>query len=181
MVLQGKNRLGLVIVFILLQACVEEKKPLPFKAYKGPVMEVENLNVTFSDSGKTKITLSTAKQLKLEDGNEVYPKAMFLSFYDKKNVAYTTIRGDSGRFIKNENTYKIMGNVLVVNQLRNESLATPELTWFGNKLQIATDKKVTLKNPYETIHSMGMTANQDFTDVRLKKITGIIAVEGDSL
>ncbi len=167
--------------FFFLASCDEKKVELPLITYEGPMLVVDNLNVTYSDSGYVKIKLSSAKQLKYSDENEFYPKPVFVTFYDKNNFAYTSIRGDSARFIKNENLYKIMGNVFLLNQSRHESLSTPELFWSANIKTIYTDKPVVLKNPDEELRGIGFTANQDFTNVKMRKLTGIIAVEADSV
>jgi LPS export ABC transporter protein LptC len=170
-----------ILIAFISQSCDEKKVELPKIIYNGPLLVVDNLNVTYSDSGYTKIKLSSAKQLKYSDENEFYPKPVFVTFYDKNNFAYTSIRGDSARFIKNENLYKIMGNVFLLNQSRHESLSTPELFWSADRRTIYTDKPVVLKNPDEELKGVGFTANQDFTNVKMRKLTGIISVEADSV
>lgn len=176
-----KGKLLLLAVIVLLFSCDEKRVELPKIPYNGPLLVVDNLNVTYSDSGFTKIKLSTARQIKYSDETEFYPKPVFITFYDKNNFAYTSIRGDSARFLRNLNIYKIMGNVFLLNQLRHESLSTPELFWDASKRNIYTDKAVVLKNPDEELRGVGFTANQDFTNVKMRKLTGIIAVEADSL
>lgn len=168
---------------ILLMTSCEEKKEVesPKIIYKGPLLVVDNINVTYSDSGYTKIKLSSAKQLKYDDENEFYPKPIFVTFFDKNNFAYTSIRGDSARYMRSQNLYKIMGNVFLLNQSRHESLSTSELFWSSDKRMIYTDKAVVLKNPEEEFKGVGFSANQDFTNVKMKKLTGVLAVEADSV
>lgn len=63
-------------------------------------MSTENLNVMYSDSGRTKVKLTTARQLKFQNEDEVYPKTVYITFYDKNGVEYSSLRGDSGRYEK---------------------------------------------------------------------------------
>ncbi len=109
--------------------CEEKKKNGAAQKYNGPQMIMNNLNVMYSDSGRTTIKFTTAQQLKLQNEDEVYPKTVYVTFFDKNITEYSSLRGDSGRYIKSEQLYKVMGNVFFFNRLQQQSLATDVLYW----------------------------------------------------
>lgn len=145
--------------------------------YNGPVMEVEKLSVMLSDSGKVSISLTAAKQLKMQNEDEVYPESVYVTFFDDKGVPYSTLRGDSARYIKAENLYRVMGNVFFFNRTAQQSLASELLLWNPMTRRIYTDQKVTINTPTEKIVGVGMNADQDFTQFQMKKVTGIFQVD----
>ncbi|MFB0948232.1 MAG: LPS export ABC transporter protein LptC [Spirosomataceae bacterium] len=170
------------IIFILFigiafVACKkEEEAKVPFE-YTGPIAETTNLNVNFSDSGRTVVKLKTAKQLRFQSEDEVYPKAVYINFIDDTGVEYSSLRGDSGRFIRKENLYKIMGNVFFYNRKEQQSLATELLYWTPRDKRIYTDKKVQINTPSRQVQGVGMESDQDFSRYTIRRPTGIFEVD----
>ncbi len=77
---------SLFLITFFLTSCEEKKKVEVVNKYNGPLMATENLNVMYSDSGRTTVRLTTARQLKFENEDEVYPKAVYVTFFDKNGV-----------------------------------------------------------------------------------------------
>ncbi len=173
-----KNTLYLVFcTSCLLFSCEEKKKNVIVQKYNGPQMTMDNLSVMFSDSGKTTVKFTTAKQLKLQNEDDIYPKAVYVTFFDKNSVEYSSLRGDSGRYFKNEGLYKVMGNVFFFNRLQQQSLSTDLLFWSPVKKKIYTDLKFVIKTPKEELNGVGMEADQDFTHYTMRKAKGNFAVD----
>ncbi len=170
------------LVFLLcftlfLTSCEEKKKVEVANKYNGPLMATENLVVMYSDSGRTTVKLTTARQLKFQNEDEVYPKAVYVTFYDKNGVEYSSLRGDSGRYEKSNGLYKVMGNVFFFNRLQQQSLATDVLNWSPLRKKVYTDRKFTIKTPKEELHGIGMDADQDFTHYTMRRTKGTFAVD----
>lgn len=164
-------------LFILLFSCSEKKVETEPIKYTGPVMTVDNLVVSYSDSGRVSVKLTTAKQLRMQNDDEIYPKPVYVTFYDKKGVEYSSLRGDSGRFYKTEGLYKVMGNVFFFNRLQQQSLATEELDWSPATKKIYTHKAFKIKTPLEEFRGIGMESDQDFTHYKMSKVTGVFLVD----
>lgn len=162
---------------IFISACSEKKVVTEPIQYNGPLMTVDNLSVSFSDSGRVSVKMTTAKQLKMQNEDEIYPKAVYVTFYDKKGVEYSSLRGDSGKFFKSESLYRLMGNVFFFNRLQQQSLATEVLNWSPATRKIYTDKAFKIKTPLEEFRGVGMESDQDFTHYRMKKVTGVFLVD----
>lgn len=175
-----KKILLLVSVTVSLLVSCQEKsdtKSETAQEYNGPIMEIENLTVTLSDSGRTTIKLTTPKQLKLKNEDEIYPKTVYVTFYDKNGVQYSTLRGDSARFYKETNQYVITGNVFFFNRLAQQSMSSELINWNPLTRKISTDKRITINTPTEKITGIGMTADQDFTNYTLNRVSGIFQVD----
>lgn len=177
-----KNLFTVCFLFILaspaLFSCEDEKNKEEFVEYFGPTLTIDNLAVSFSDSGRTKVKMSTAKQLKFLNQDEHYPKAVYVNFLDKNGVEYSMLRGDSGRYSKEKNLYKITGNVFFNNRLLQQSLSTEELYWNPVTKKIYTEKKVTIKTLRETITAAGgMDATEDFSKYSLRRPKGTFMVD----
>jgi len=166
-----------LLIGSLFVGCKKEKEEkVPFE-YTGPIAETTNLNVSFSDSGRVVVKLKTAKQLRFQSEDEVYPKAVYVNFIDDTGVEYSSLRGDSGRFIRKENLYKIMGNVFFYNRKEQQSLATELLYWTPRDKRIYTDKKVQINTPSRQVQGIGMESDQDFSRYTIRRPTGIFEVD----
>ncbi len=166
-----------VLAVIFLDSCESKQKQGNGIKYNGPSMSTENLRVLFGDSGRTKVKLTTALQLKYDSGDEVYPKAVYVTFFDKNGVEYSSLRGDSGKYVKGLGIYKVMGNVFFFNRLQQQSLSTDLLNWTPIQKKIYTNTRFTIKTLKEEIHGVGMEADQDFTHYTMKKTKGVFTVD----
>lgn len=162
---------------VFLVSCEDKKKTGVPQKYNGPLMVTDNLTLTLSDSGKTTVKFTTAQQIKLQSEDEIYPKTVYVTFFDKNGVEYSSLRGDSGRYFKNEGLYKIMGNVFFFNRLQQQSLSTDLLNWSSTKKKIFTDYPFIIKTRVDEIHGVGMEADQDFTHYTMRKTKGVFAID----
>lgn len=173
----------IVLVFIsfcflvFLYSCKDEVKE-EFVEYEGPILDIDNLAVLHSDSGRVKLKFSTAKQLEYQSGDKDYPKAVYVNFIDKNGVEYSQLRGDRGHYSKEKNLYKIAGNVFFNNRLLQQTLATEELFWDPSSKKIYSVKKVIINTPRESITALGgMDATEDFSRYTLRKPKGTFMVD----
>ncbi len=166
------------IVSPAIISCEEKKETKEFIEYFGPVLNVDNLAISYSDSGRVKVKMSTAKQLKYANLDEKYPKAVYVNFLNRDGVEYSSLRGDSGKFFKDKNLYLVQGNVFFYNRLYNQSMASEELYWNPVTKKVYSDKKVTIKTPRESIvASGGMDATEDFSRYSLRRPKGTFMVD----
>lgn len=174
-----RNILYVISIFsICFFSCEEKKKKLEFIEYFGPILSIDNLAINYSDSGRVKVKLSTAKQLKYSNEDEVYPKAVYVNFIDKNGVEYSSLRGDSGSYSKQKNIYTLKGNVFFNNRLLQQNLATEELFWNPATKKVYSERKVTIRTPRETlVASGGMDATEDFSRYSLRRPKGVFMVD----
>ena len=158
-------------LFLSLSSCEKEQKNTKKEEYEGPLSEVYGINMTYSDSAKLVVRMSTEAQLTMQNEDKKYPKEVRIFFFDKLGNNTTKLRGDSAVYVKATNLYRIMGRVQINNQVKNEVLETDELFWNPDTKKIYSNKAVEIKTPDQTIHGIGMDSNQDFTQYTIRKIS----------
>lgn len=178
-------RMALCSVYVVLQltgliACEEKKQIRKVDPYSGPIEEINDVKLLYSEAAKLKVRLTTAKQFRYTNEDRRYPKPVYISFYNPTGEEVTTIRSDSGRYDKAKDLYIVMGNVVVVNKQKQEKLLTPELNWKPQTKKVFTDKRVTILSQQtgEKLYGIGLDANQDFSQYSIRKPTGIFNMEG---
>lgn len=179
-----ENRLFIASIILCLScmlfACEETKKAKKVNPYTGPIEEINDVRLLYSEAAKLKVKLTTAKQFRYINDDRRYPKPVNIVFYNPTGEEVTTIRSDSGRYDKAKDVYVVMGNVVVVNKQKQEKLLTPELNWKPQTKKVYTEKRVTILSQLtgEKLYGIGLDANQDFSQYAIRKPTGVFNVEG---
>ena len=170
-----------VYIFTLfLSSCEEPKQNKKTEGYTGPVEEINDVKLLYSEAAKLKVRMTTAKQFRYANDDRRYPKPVNIVFYSPSGEEITTIRSDSGKYDKAKDVYVVMGNVVVINKQKQEKLLTPELNWKPQTKKVFTEKRVTVLSQLtgEKLYGIGLDANQDFTQYSIRKPTGVFNVEG---
>jgi LPS export ABC transporter protein LptC len=142
--------------------------------YNGPLIENHDVVTLYSDSAKLLIKLQAPVQQEFESGDGVFPKGLFVEFFENPGQVTSTIKANYAKQDKNKDIYQAKGNVVVNNLQKKEKLETEELFWDKNKAEIYTDKFVKITTAEEILMGQGLRANQDFSRYRILKPTGII-------
>ena len=118
---------SLIILYLpfVLTACEEAKQTKKVNPYSGPIEEINDVKLLYSEAAKLKVRLTTAKQFRYLNDDRRYPKPVNIVFYNPNGDEITTIRSDSGRYDKAKDLYTVMGNVVVINKQKQDKLLTP--------------------------------------------------------
>lgn len=178
------NRMALYVIhctlFISLVACEEEKKPERVE-YKGPIEEIQNVKLLYSEQAALKVKLTTARQFRYLNEDRKYPEEVHIDFYDPAGQqVVTTLRSDSGRYDKAKDLYTVTGHVVVINKQKKEKLQTNLLNWNPNTKKVFTENRVIVSSQLtgERLYGKGLDANQDFSRYSIRKPTGVFNLEG---
>ncbi len=164
----------------LTMGCSEEEKK-GFERYYGPVEEVYDVGVRYSEGGKVTVEMKTPRQLRYENDNKVFPDSVTITFYDDSGIPITTVRSDSGRFENARNIYTVIGNVVVVNTIKQEYLYTSILNWnpVTQKVYNDTTNRIVRKKMSDVLNGTGLDARQDFSEMALRRVSGIFSMKSD--
>jgi LPS export ABC transporter protein LptC len=168
---------GMLLLLVLLSFCKSSVKDIKKKVvYKGPMAETTNVSTLYSDSARLEIKLSAPLQLQYENQDGIYPKGIYMTFFDRNGKVTNTVRANYGKYDKQKDQYFIRGNVVLENAVKKETLRTEELYWDKNTRKIHTDKFVTIQTESDILKGHGLTANQDFSNYKILKPTGIFSL-----
>ncbi len=165
-------------VSVCIWGCAREEKK-PFQRYEGPQEEIFDVGVKYSEKGKVNVEMTTPVQLRYLNGDKVFPDSVNIVFYDSLGTQITTVRSDSGRYDNAKNIYVVTGNVIVVSILKQEYLYTSELNWNPVTRKVYNDKpnRIVRKRTSDVINGTGLDARQDFSEMSLRKVTGIVTMQ----
>ena len=174
------STLFILYTSLLLSACEEPKQTKKVAPYSGPIEEINDVKLLYSEAARLKVRLTTPKQFRYINDDRKYPKPVNIVFYSPTGEEVTTIRSDSGRYDKVKDLYVVMGHVVVINRQKQEKLLTPELYWKPQTKKVYTDKRVTILSQLtgEKLYGIGLDANQDFSQYSIRKPSGVFNVEG---
>ena len=163
----------LVVISLLIWSCQKEQAE-DKRVYRGPKSELLGIDMVYSDSGRTIVHMITDQQITSPTEDRIYPKEMKLWFYDKLGNVSSQIRGDSAHFFRTNNSYKLMGHVVINNVLKGEVMKTDEFTWLPDEKRIFTTKPVSIKTRTDIVHGIGFDAAQDFSTYSLRHVTNSV-------
>ena len=176
--------LSLVYVLVLLGmlgACKETEDP-EVELYKGPVEEVHDVQLFYSEGGQLRVEVKTPLQYRYDNENKVFPDTVNINFFDTQGTqVITTLRSDSGHFDNAKNLYVVKGHVVVVNKQEQRQLKTPELSWNPTTKKVFTEEDVAIKNLLTGSYTngKGLDANQDFSYMSIRRPYGTFDVAPD--
>ncbi|MCJ8163727.1 LPS export ABC transporter periplasmic protein LptC [Pontibacter sp. E15-1] len=165
----------MALMVMLGFGCNEElRDPDQEPKYTGPTMENHDVVTLYSDSAKLLIKLQAPLQQEFETGDGVFPEGLFVEFYEQEGQVTSTLKANYGKQDRNKSLFLARGNVVVENLAKKEKLETEELYWDKRRAKIYTDKFVRITTPEQIIMGNGLQANQDFSNYRIRDVTGII-------
>ncbi len=170
----------LVVIVLLLLALVgcEQKKEDKIKSkYKGPLIEVINVNAFYSDSGKAKINIKAPVQQEYENGDRAFPKGLRLDFFDQQLRNNGRLVADSAFFSKKNKLWTARGNVVVTNLLEQKNLKSDILHWSPALKIFYTESPVKITSPKDDLKGKGIKAQQDLAWYKMGKPKGVITVK----
>lgn len=166
------------VLIISLAACKPDaKEVLSQETYEGASIEMDSIDLLYSDSSRMKVRLRAPKQLVVENGDRDFPDGVFMQFYDGNERISSTLKADKGYFFSNDNMYKAEGNVVMINLRNGDELSTEELFWEPQQEIISTEKFVTIKTEGEVHTGEGLTASDDFETYKILKPSGTLTLE----
>ena len=77
--------------------------------YKGPLKEVENIEMYYSELDVVKIKMTAQKVFEFENGDREFPEGIYLEFYDVNGKITSTLQANSAYYFKEDNKWRGRG------------------------------------------------------------------------
>jgi LPS export ABC transporter protein LptC len=164
---------------VLFFSCeTEEKKKVLI--YEGPLSEMENVDMLYTEKDHLKVHMQAQRISKFQNGDQEFPKGIYLEMYDELGNLSSTLRANKAYFFKEENKWRGQGNVEVKNIAKEQQLNTEELFWNPATKKIFTDKFVTIRDKKDVIYGTGLDADQNLTNYTITNPEGEIDVNEEN-
>ena len=161
-------------LFLFIFSCSEKEQQKGTNDYDGPMLVSENLDVVYTDSARIKFTMIAEEQVKYADQNEVFPKGIYIEFYDSKEQKETSLKSRYAEYNKEEDRWFVKDSVVLNNFNRKRILKSEELYWNPKTQEVWCDttSKVIVETDNQILYGKGLKAKDDFSDYEIYTPTG---------
>lgn len=155
-----------------LLACNDEQKMIEYEPYNGPIRILTNTTIEHSDSSVIRGKLISSELHEFASGDRELPKGGYVEFYDKFGNVTGSLRSDYAFYTKENDEWKVEGDVQLSNAENGETLFTEELFWRPKEQNVHTEKFVRIETADQILTGVGLTARQDFSRYVIKNPQG---------
>ncbi len=163
---------------ILFSACENDIEKI--KAFSSPenlpVIEAENFETTFTDSGIVRFYLKAPELKRFEaDGQPFveFPKGLLLVKYDANQQIISSITARYAKQFLKERKWEAKNNVVAVNA-KGDTLKTELLIWDERAEKIYSDEFVRIIRPDQIISGVGFESSQTLENWKIREPRGEI-------
>ncbi len=170
--------LGMAVLFSCKKNDIEVIRNLT-EISKLPQQMARNIETVYTDSARLQVRIKTPfleRFSEVENPYYEFPDGIYVEFYGKDEQVDSRLTARYAIYHEAEELWEARDSVVAVN-LDGEVLNTDLLFWDEQKKLIYTDQFVRITTRDELIYGEGFEANQDFTDWKIRKVTGTIYVE----
>jgi LPS export ABC transporter protein LptC len=171
---KGMALLGSVVMVI---ACSDREAGVPpiENEANTPTTQVRELNVNYTEYGRTKTRLTApllVRYMMAPEPYSVFPEGFFVEFFTPEETPESQITADYALYKeKPVELWKATGNVVVINHEKQQKLFTDTLYWNRQEHTIYTSAPVRIETTDGTINGRnGMTSDEHFTDYEIREI-----------
>lgn len=154
---------------------------------KENIEEGKNISSYLSMDGKMRAHLTAPLMLRIQSDTgrrTEFPRSLHVDFYNDSTARIESqLRALYGNYLENQSKVFLRDSVVAFN-VKGDTLFCKEMYWDQNLQKFYTDKEVTISQRYpkKRFSGVGMTCNQDLTNLTLFKIQpGSFAMIADSL
>jgi len=133
-----------------------------------PVQTVDSMSVVQTENGILKMRMEAPRMDRYQTDSleyELFPEGMFIYGYDADQFLETTITADNAlhkmfRTGDRKETWSVFGNVVVHNNIKNETMETDTLYWDRTAEEIYTDCYIRMYSPSGFLQGYGMRSDE---------------------
>lgn len=140
-----------------------------------PTMLTRDVSTLISDSGITRYRITASLWLVFDEARVPvwrFPDGLLLEKFDSAYQTEATVVCDSATYFKNTQTWRLDGNVNILNTA-GEKFLTQQLFWDQRMNKIYSDSFIHIERADRTIEGMGFESNDRMTRYSITNPTGI--------
>lgn len=167
--------LGAVLLFSSCENNLEQIKAFG-STENLPVVEADNFESTFTDSGQVRFFLKAPRLERFEAEGQPYvefPEGLELIKYDANRRIISSIKSRYAKQFLKEKKWEAKNDVVAVNA-SGDTLKTELLIWDEISERIYSDKFVRIIRSDQIINGIGFDSDQSLQNWRIKNPTGTI-------
>jgi len=146
-----------------------------------PVIEAQNFETIFTDSGQVRYILKTPKLLQFENEGKAFhefPEGVEITQFDANGKTVSSLTADYAKQFIKDGKWEAKNNVVATNE-QGDTLLTEHLIWEEKNEKIYTEEFVKFIRPNQIITGIGFTSDASFKNYRIKDLKGDIYVTID--
>ena len=176
------SRSIIVLGIMMLFACSNDMETVSVISEEEnmPVDKAKDVDITYTDSGKVKMRLST-KLMETYEAEEPYiemPKGINVKFFDSKGNVKSTLSANYAISYEKSQIMEARNDVVVVNA-EDEKLNTEHLIWNQKKNKIISDEFVKITTEDKILFGEGLEADEQMDNYTILNPTGTIYLDED--
>jgi LPS export ABC transporter protein LptC len=143
-----------------------------------PTMTTIDVKTFISDSGYTRYRIIAPIWYVYDEAKDPhwnFPKGLQLKQYDPQFHETATVEADTAIYFSAKRIWKLNGNVVMVNTLR-DSFLTQEVFWDQSRREVYSDSFIHIVRQSRIIEGYGFTSNETMTRFTVNIPTGIIPI-----
>ncbi|MDE7125339.1 MAG: LPS export ABC transporter periplasmic protein LptC [Muribaculaceae bacterium] len=141
-----------------------------------PTMHTDSVRSLISDSGYTRYEITSPLWLMYDEAREPkwrFPDGLHVQQYDESFKPSATIDCDSATYFSAKRLWRLDGDVVMVNTLRDTFL-TQQLFWDQNAAKVYSDSFIHIVRQDRIIEGYGFESNEQMTRFSVDRIQAII-------
>lgn len=177
---------SIIVIFfaIMLFACENSMKTINSISNSDtlPAESARDIEVIYSDSGKTLIKLIAPKLDRYQKKDEPYmefPEGLKLLFYDSVMNVKTQLTANYGISWENKKLMEVKNNVVITDFEKTETLNTEQIIWNQKTRKIYSEVFVKRTTPDGVLYGDGFDADESLKTYKLRNPRGVFTVEDD--
>ncbi|PWJ34141.1 LPS export ABC transporter protein LptC [Sediminitomix flava] len=178
-----KKTILFVTALVGLFACSESRKANNEVIELGdnvPESTSWNVETLYNENEELQMRMQARAQYSYATGNRRYPEGIKIITYTPEGDVESTMIADSALYISDSSLYIAYSNVVLVDEVKEQTLETDTLNYFEKTGDITTDARVKIIKDGEITTGKGMRANRsDPDDYELLDIEGTVYIDED--
>lgn len=173
-----KLLLSYLAIVVLFCSCENDMSAVrAFDKSKMGVEQAYDIETIMSQTAKVKGVLTAPymeRHVSVPPYTE-FPQGLKVVFYNDSLQFERVLTARYGKLMDGENDIFLKDSVVFLDLKKLQRLDCKDLRWDSKKGQFLTERFCRISTPVDTIYSIGLTANQDFSVVKLLDISGVVS------